>query len=103
MTADRWSHLENLADANPNAMFGARAVADMLREATGWQPIETAPRDGTRILVHTYTGKTSIAWFCEETGLWPEDEVYSEDGEPCNVGWPTHWMPLPPAPKEERG
>lgn len=46
ITADRWKLLENLADANPNAMFGARAVADMLREATGWQPIETAPKEG---------------------------------------------------------
>ena len=63
-----------------------------------WQPIETAPKDGTLIIVHTYTGNTTIAWYYKETGLWPHDEPYSEDGEPCNVGYPTHWMPLPEPP-----
>lgn len=66
-----------------------------------WQPIETAPKDGTEIIVYTATKRITTAWFCEETKLWPHDEVYSEDGEPCNVGWPTHWMPLPEPPKEE--
>lgn len=36
------------------------------------------------------------AWFCVETGLWPRDEAFNDDGEPCNVGLPTQWMPSPP-------
>lgn len=64
-----------------------------------WQPIETAPKDGTRVFVFA-NGRLTEAWFCSETGLWPHDEPYSEEGEPCNVGMPTHWMPLPKAPNQ---
>lgn len=102
MTAERWKPLTDLADANPNVMFGARAVADMLREATGWQPIETAPRDGTMVLIYT-TRRVGVkaqrivgphvrqAYFAY--GLWQMGDFST-----CEL--PTHWMPLPPAPKE---
>ncbi len=60
-----------------------------------WQPIETAPRDGTRILV------------CRSGSLPFHDVVEWCDWKP---GWLngdmagdadayTHWMPLPAAPK----
>lgn len=70
-----------------------------------WQPIETAPKDGTRILV----------W---DNGCWPArwlEEAEHGHGE-LGPGWqifeceldvwyalcadnPTHWMPLPEPPK----
>lgn len=56
-----------------------------------WQPIETAPRDGTVILVwQAGKGRDTIItdWFAVE----------SNTGA---CGWldePTHWQPLPPPP-----
>ncbi len=71
----------------------------MTADKNGWMPIETAPKDGTRILVYVCdSGRVTEAWFCEDTGLWPHDDPYSEEYEPCNVGLPTHWQPLPPPP-----
>lgn len=80
-----------------------------------WQPIETAPRDGTAILVMsddwpgTKTGRaeecnghnTYVAqwWGDEEDGRWVcyMDAVQDPD---CPIK-PTHWMPLPPPPIEQ--
>lgn len=86
----------------------AALMADRTRNApdaggtaqpVAWRPIETAPKDGTGVLVYLPDFcRVREAWFCEETGLWPADDPYDEDGEPCNVGLPTHWMPLPAAP-----
>lgn len=58
-----------------------------------WQPIETAPRDGTRVLI--YNGEDVLeARYC--FGCW-QDPVYSEwMGDVA--GKPTHWMPLPEPP-----
>lgn len=69
-----------------------------------WEPIETAPKDGTRILVFDH-------------GVWPAhwtEECEKGNGE-SGPGWqiyecemdawyalaadtPTHWMPLPSPP-----
>lgn len=67
-----------------------------------WQPIETAPKDGTLILLASIDGYVMEAsWF---------DAWY---GDRANPGWmyanldeehgsyidATHWMPLPEPPK----
>jgi len=61
-----------------------------------WQPISSAPKDGTEILGYDGVTMENIKW---RLGLWVtswgHDEQYSLDGEP------THWMPLPPPPKEK--
>ncbi len=68
-----------------------------------WQPIETAPRDGTRILatdgVEVSTTHWEDCWACHaEIAHGPGDDggwtIYDHHEE-----WnPTHWMPLPPPP-----
>ena len=77
-----------------------------------WQPIETAPKDGTLILLRGY-------WAGEINGIEAnkkETLVCSYDGEMTDYGgyhwtvqgtdayaaWmkPTHWMPLPDPPEE---
>ncbi|REF70371.1 DUF551 domain-containing protein [Paracoccus versutus] len=69
------------------------------RKAEAWQPISSAPKDGTTVMVYVPDfEKITEAWFCEQTGLWPHSAAYSEEGEPCNVGQPTHWRPLPAPP-----
>lgn len=65
-----------------------------------WQPIETAPRDGTEILVIDAT------WFNAKINQssWKNDKFDKEHG-----GWwdgfstcyrPTHWQPLPSPPNK---
>lgn len=84
------------------AMLAASPVAPA-PVAAGWQAIESAPKDGSCVLVYVPSSQSVVgAWYCQETGLWPAwgDYATNDDGEPCNVGLPTHWMPLPAAPGE---
>ena len=59
--------------------------------AGGWQPIETAPKDGTAII-----GGASVAYVC----WWKENRwEFFNDGKGNSYSFaPTHWMPLPAAP-----
>lgn len=73
-----------------------------------WQPIETAPKDGTAILVFPPSSSAMQASIAK----WDEDK-YANKPIPY---WrrmdalgkktfsrslpPTHWMPLPPPPSE---
>ena len=71
---------------------------------TDWQPIETAPKDGTTVLISgpTRSGKKrfihAAAWRLHDSGsayveVWkcPVGIVFDDDV--------THWMPLPPPPR----
>lgn len=71
-----------------------------------WQPIETAPRDGTEFMALSYHGLSKCKWEKvdwgdhpdDRTSYWwvdPDDNVYFEDG--LNDA-PTHWLPLPELP-----
>lgn len=51
-----------------------------------WQPIETAPRDGTWVLCWGPDCEHGIAWF-PPNPCWAEYPEY------------THWMPLPEPPE----
>ncbi len=72
-----------------------------------WQPIETAPKDGTKILAHcrpryvetdepmpiSYVG---VIWWREEKfkeSQWKWRHTLND-----SVAEPTHWMPLPELP-----
>jgi len=60
-----------------------------------WQPIETAPRDGTSVLVYSSkwfpgTNDCDIAFVA--FGVW-------ETLEGMRNMNPTHWMPLPSPPE----
>lgn len=56
---------------------------------TDWQPIETAPRDGTVIIVYAPGLFQTAAWI---DGYWTNAcESWLDDV--------THWMPLPEPPK----
>jgi hypothetical protein len=58
----------------------------------GWQPIETAPKNGTAVLGWDKDEGHYVTW-CSE-GSWGQsvdDCVYLQ--------FPTHWRPLPPPPE----
>ncbi len=74
-----------------------------------WQPIETAPRDGTEILLHQAGwGRVMLGWrgssmwhFYDEPH-WSEalqEDIADINGWPDDKQGPTHWMPLPEPPK----
>lgn len=74
-----------------------------------WHPIETAPRNGTWILVivagtHKLTGKPfipSVAYLDEQDYVY-EVEVEDDNGLISVSEWGlTHWMPLPEPPDED--
>ena len=66
---------------------------------TGWQPIETAPRDGTVVILFNADQRLVDA------GHWtPYEHCFEVSlGDWWYTGDCTHWMPLPPAPDRLQG
>ena len=64
----------------------------LIAEGERWQPIETAPRDGERILLSGPTGRISVGSWEKFDGSWFWPQGLAE---------PTHWQTLPAAPKQE--
>ena len=90
-------------DARKQSSLGkADAILALFSPADGWRPIETAPKDGTKVLVcgphengGTYQAVT--AWPKGWVARWPVSyEAYAADE-------PTHWRPLPAAPPPPGG
>ena len=86
-----------------------------LRKLTEWQPIATAPKDGTAVLVMRDIWPGTKSGHAEECNghntyvaeYWP-DEGDSDGCWMCYMDLiqdpqcpidPTHWMPLPPPPE----
>ncbi len=80
-------------------ILALRAALDVA-EAQGWQTMDSAPRDGSRI----------IGYYCADGGyydiLWDDSEGWvSFDYEIRNFMQPdfTHWTPLPAPPAKDAG
>ena len=79
---------------------GERDAKDAARQSE-WQPIETAPKDGTPIIAYRPTKPPHVEgmyWAGPggEGGAW----YWHYDGDGPTSTPPTHWMPLPTPPKE---
>ena len=63
----------------------------------GWRPIETAPKDGTKVLLWN-NGGMDIYW-------WHENKYDDIPNWISETGWtpatPNHWQPLPKPPQED--
>jgi hypothetical protein len=63
----------------------------------GWQPIETVPKDDTKVLMtdgdRQWVGWTDDGEFWSVETTWPISEDSNREA--------THWMPLPPPPVTE--
>lgn len=72
--------------------------------AGGWMPIETAPKDGTWVLLRSVgpdSGCVVASWdsdWCD--GWWVCDDGKCAIDLPLRGPDPTHWQPLPQAPEE---
>lgn len=62
-----------------------------------WQPMETAPKDGSHILVWRDSGVHLVRWKrVGDDGFWDEWHVPLRN---LSIQ-PTHWMPLPDPPSK---
>lgn len=68
-----------------------RALQALSAPRVQWQPIDTAPTDGTNVLVLLKSGSVMQAEFWD---FWMPVYFSATKIEP------THWMPLPPPPAE---
>ena len=64
-----------------------------------WQPIETAPKDGTAVLVSEGRFCSCVEWN-EEFDWWAVDDNKLGPFRLRGAA-PTHWQPLPNPPKEQ--
>lgn len=60
-----------------------------------WQPIETAPKDGTSILGFEGGAPLPMRWL---DGYWQLDYLWWREDD--NLVDPSHWMPFPPDPTD---
>lgn len=74
----------------------------------GWQPIETAPKDSVYRDGNNHYSQYILAWWPGSIAPVRVRWWYRDDSDACNFladgGWaayPTHWMPLPAAPKPQ--
>ena len=67
-----------------------------------WQPIETAPEDGTEVLVYVWVSldqKHDMAVAAWRKGMWDILPIESKGKKRWREFHdPTHWMPLPGPP-----
>jgi hypothetical protein len=96
-------------DDNTRALWAELLAAAPKAAQSGWQPIETAPKDGREVLLRCGS-RVGAAMWCTWPSRYDNDRsILEEAGEAWSVGldgdtWdedkaPTHWMPLPAAPK----
>lgn len=106
MTDDISERLRRAFDADSVAEknLAIRAAFDFIaamQPAPQWQGIESAPRDGTRMILAKFVGhpahETALWWAV--AGHWSDKWQNWNDGvEPCGLAGPTHWMPIPTPP-----
>lgn len=109
---------DDIPDEDYADMFNAvmALIEDALEEPTGWQPIETAPKDGTWFLICRKGDADSVEVgryrpyfvpeFVEvEGGLYRKESKSVSDWDGFNnIHRATHWCsfePLTPTPKAE--
>lgn len=85
-------------------------AAGQRQPLTEWQPIETAPKDGTLLLLwEQYESEPFIgSWYAFRSEWEASRTYYDTDGNACVVDRVyspdvTHWMPLPAAPGATTG
>ena len=101
--------------------MSCRAAADLVlsepvpASPDQWQPIETAPKDGTNIDIwigrerrtdvrwRMSQDSPNRVWWCELAfDDWKDRWIWSNLAQEFSVS-PTHWMPMPSPPTEELG
>ena len=78
-----------------NITKGQIGMIEEKTEVPNWRPIETAPKDGTPVLLG-FPGYLHAMHGHYEDGIWGQlDSDFGFEHLPTQ---PTHWMPLPAPP-----
>lgn len=73
------------------------------RERSGWQPIETAPKDGTEFDAWDRDGRITNVYWSNLQEAWCIDVPYGRaEPQPLGLPVPTHWRSLPLPPRAEK-
>ena len=85
--------------------FARLLLSDFLKNVNQWRNIESAPKDGTKILLASIglneVGEDLGIWWAT-SGFWSAKWLNWNDGvEPCGLHKPTHWIHLPQPPRKE--
>lgn len=71
---------------------------------SGWQPIETAPKDNREIAILIYAkhcGMYRVAYYdTEADSTYPWHVEDAAEGFNHHKDWPSHWRPLPDPPEK---
>lgn len=90
----------------PRFAFAAwQAARRTTPDREAWQPIETAPKDGTPLVmfaryIHATASIVVIASWIESYGTWVNQSFSSN---PIQEVVPSHWMPRPEFPASDKG
>lgn len=80
----------------PEALQRLIDEVQALRSASGWLPIESAPKDGTYVMLWwPYWSDHAMDGCWDDRGYWIGCRSLAERADGPQ---PTHWMPLPAAP-----
>lgn len=78
-------------------MLGAAALAlSPSSTVRGWNPIESAPKDGGDVIVYYHKRGQHVM----HLAFWDAEEQSWLDADACIVSAPTHWIPLPAYPMQ---
>lgn len=94
------SAAEPVLDRARAALGGAPSPLPEIKVGQRWQPIDTAPKDGTEILASDYDAIEIVSWAAPRFNLIPGDWVNRDS----HVMFPAWWQPLadhPPMPTVE--
>jgi len=103
---DRAEYMPHMHHIAADRIEELEAELARLREAQAWQPIETAPKDGTLFVAvgfvkeHAYATVGGFELWDIEEGIWGFHDHNASEWFEDEKDWPTHWMPLPEPPKE---
>lgn len=71
------------------------SMVEWERSREKWLPIETAPKDGTQVLLYfpnRYQGKGGVSWGCFVDNSWLDSRAFRDNSA-------TYWQPIPATPK----
>lgn len=90
----------NMAWVRILARRASAAIIELNRHAGQWRPIETAPKDGTEVLLAgPYSGYANRHEIWREVGEYLTDFNSWSPALMDSFAPPTHWQPLPAPPK----